>query len=92
MNNPDILVIDDEPQIQKLLKIVLENNGYRVEQARKAVEGISLAASKQPALILLDIELPDGNGMDLLMELKLLIYVLAGILILTRYTAPCHCR
>ena len=70
MNKPDILVIDDEPQIQKLLKIVLENSGYRVEQALSGLEGISLAASVQPGLILLDIGLPDRNGIEILMELK----------------------
>lgn len=70
MNKPDILVIDDEPQIQKLLKIVLENSGYRVEQALSGLEGISLAASVQPGLILLDIGLPDRNGIEILTELK----------------------
>jgi two-component system KDP operon response regulator KdpE len=70
MNKPSILVIDDEPQIRKLLNIVLENNGFRVTNAETGLKGISLAASIQPDLILLDIGLPDKNGIDVLQDLK----------------------
>ncbi len=70
MNKPEILVIDDEPQIQKLLSIILESNGYKVIKATSALEGTSLAASLQPDLILLDIGLPDKNGIALLRDLK----------------------
>jgi len=41
MNKPSILVIDDEPQIQKLLNIVLESNGFMVTNATKGMEGVS---------------------------------------------------
>jgi two-component system KDP operon response regulator KdpE len=70
MNKPSILVIDDEPQIQKLLSIVLESNGFRVSNASTGMNGVSLAASVQPDLILLDIGLPDKNGMDILQDLR----------------------
>ncbi|MFZ1369261.1 MAG: response regulator, partial [Ferruginibacter sp.] len=61
MNNPNILVIDDEVQIRKLLQITLESNEYRVLQAATAKEGMIVAASHPPDLILLDLGLPDDN-------------------------------
>ena len=70
MNRPEILVIDDEPQIRKLLHIVLESDGYRVVSTDTATDGISLAASRQPDLILLDLGLPDRSGFDVLKDLR----------------------
>jgi two-component system KDP operon response regulator KdpE len=70
MNKSSILVIDDEPQIRKLLNIVLESNGFRVSSAETGQGGISLAASLQPDIILLDIGLPDKHGMDILRDLR----------------------
>lgn len=70
MNKEEILIIDDEPQIRKLLEINLESNGYKVIQAPTAILGLQLAANHPPDLILLDIGLPDKSGQDLLLELK----------------------
>lgn len=70
MNKSEILVIDDEPQIRKLLSIVLESDGYKVLSASTGLDGISLAASIQPDLILLDIGLPDRNGLEILTDLR----------------------
>lgn len=70
MNKAEILIIDDEPQIRKLLQINLESNGYKVIQASKGNEGLILAASHPPDLILLDIGLPDKSGHQILQELK----------------------
>jgi two-component system KDP operon response regulator KdpE len=70
MNKETILIIDDEPQIRKLLEITLESNGYKVLQAQTGKEGVTLAASHQPDLILLDIGLPDKNGQEILKELR----------------------
>lgn len=70
MSKAEILVIDDEPQIQKLLKIALESNDYKVWQAETGKEGIVLAASHPPELILLDIGLPDRNGHEILKDLR----------------------
>lgn len=70
MNNQSILVIDDEPQIRKLLEITLETNGYKVLQADTAKMGIALAANHNPDLILLDIELPDISAQIALTNLR----------------------
>ncbi len=70
MNKYDILIIDDEPQIGKLLKIILENNDFKVTIATTGKEGILLAASHIPDLIILDIGLPDMSGHLVLKELR----------------------
>ena len=70
MNKVEILIIDDEPQIRKLLEITLESNDYKVWLAESAKEGIVMAANHPPELILLDIGLPDKNGHDVLTELR----------------------
>lgn len=69
-NKAQILVIDDEPQIRKLLNINLESNDYKVIQACNAKEGLALSASHLPDAVLLDIGLPDKSGHELLKELK----------------------
>lgn len=65
-----ILVIDDEIQIRKLLEINLVASGYRVVEAETAKDGILLAASVNPALIILDLGLPDMDGLDVLKKLR----------------------
>ncbi|MBK9213228.1 MAG: response regulator transcription factor [Saprospiraceae bacterium] len=70
MNKPEILIIDDEPQIRKLLEITLESNDYKVWQSASGKEGIILAAHHPPELILLDIGLPDKSGHEILKELR----------------------
>ncbi|WDF70531.1 response regulator [Sphingobacterium oryzagri] len=70
MNKHHILVIEDEPQIRKLLEINLVENGYRVSHASTGREGLLLAATHLPDLILLDLGLPDMDGQDLIKELR----------------------
>lgn len=70
MNSAVILVIDDELPIQKLLQITLESNDYKVLLAGTAKEGLIMAASRPPALIILDLGLPDQNGQDVLRQLR----------------------
>jgi two-component system, OmpR family, KDP operon response regulator KdpE len=71
MNKPEVLIIDDEPQIRKLLEITLESNDYKVWQAETGKEGIILAANHPAELILLDIGLPDKSGHEILKELRI---------------------
>ena len=70
MSKEQILIIDDEPQIRKLLEINLESNGYIVSQADTGKLGIQLTANHPPDLILLDIGLPDISGQDVLKEIR----------------------
>ncbi len=70
MNKAEILIIDDEPQIRKLLEIALESNDYKVLQAENGKDGIIMAANHPPELILLDIGLPDKSGHEILKELR----------------------
>lgn len=70
MNKAVILIIDDEPQIRKLLQINLESNDYNVIQASTGQEGLILSASHPPDLILLDIGLPDKSGHEILKKLR----------------------
>jgi two-component system, OmpR family, KDP operon response regulator KdpE len=65
-----ILIIDDEVQIRRLLEITLSANGYKISEASTGKEGIALAASVQPLLILLDLGLPDKDGLEILKRLR----------------------
>jgi two-component system KDP operon response regulator KdpE len=67
---PTILVIDDEPQIRRLLQITLESHHYVVLKASNAKEGLHLTATHAPDLVLLDLGLPDKSGHELLKELR----------------------
>jgi two-component system, OmpR family, KDP operon response regulator KdpE len=70
MSKAEILIIDDEPQIRKLLEITLESNDYKVLQSETGKEGLIKAANHPPELILLDIGLPDKSGHEILKELR----------------------
>lgn len=70
MNKPEIVIIDDEEQIQKLLRITLQANDFSVTSALSAKEGIKLARQINPDLILLDLGLPDEHGHTVLKQLR----------------------
>ncbi|RXK58977.1 response regulator [Lacibacter luteus] len=70
MNNASILVIDDEVQIRRLLEITLESNNFQVTSAADAKEGMRIAATHPPDLIILDLGLPDENGHIVLKKLR----------------------
>jgi two-component system KDP operon response regulator KdpE len=70
MNKAEILVIDDEAPIRKLLEITLESNDYKVWLTETGKEGILLAVNHPPELILLDLGLPDKSGHEILKELR----------------------
>jgi two-component system KDP operon response regulator KdpE len=64
------LVIDDEPQMRRLLRVTLEANGYHVFDAETGQEGIEQAAQRLPDVILLDLGLPDFDGVTILERLR----------------------
>lgn len=70
MNKAEILIIDDEEQIRKTLEITLKTNGYNVACASTGHEGVVMASNHPPDLILLDLGLPDMDGMSVLHELR----------------------
>ena len=64
------LVIDDEPQIRRLLRVTLEANGYQVFDAATGADGIVQAAQRRPEVVLLDLGLPDLDGVTVLKRLR----------------------
>ena len=71
MNNPDtILIIDDEAQIRRLLEITLSANGYKIAEASTGKEGLTMAATGHPVMIILDLGLPDIDGIEVLKKLR----------------------
>ena len=69
-DKPLVLIVDDEPQIRRLLTVSLEANAYRVMSAVCGQEGLVLAAQHRPALVVLDIGLPDLSGHEVLRRLR----------------------
>lgn len=69
-NKPTALIIDDEVQIRRLLRVNLEANGYRVIEAATGQEGIIHAAQWRPEVVLLDLGLPDMDGVKVLKRLR----------------------
>lgn len=65
-----ILVIDDEPQIRRFLQIALEAEKYEVITANAGSEGLAALALNQPALVILDLGLPDLSGLEVLRDLR----------------------
>lgn len=68
--SPVALVIDDEPQIRRLLRVTLEAGGYRVFDAATGKDGIVEAAQRRPEVVLLDLGLPDLDGVTVLKRLR----------------------
>ncbi len=67
---PTALVIDDEIQIRRLLRIVLEEESYRVLESETGRQGLSDVALRRPDVILLDLGLPDMDGLTVLQQLR----------------------
>jgi len=67
---PLALVVDDELQIRRLLRVCLEANGYRVTEASTGQEGLAEAAQRRPDVLILDLGLPDLDGVTVLKRLR----------------------
>jgi two-component system, OmpR family, KDP operon response regulator KdpE len=67
---PVALIVDDEPQIRRLLRVVLEGENYQVHEAENGQQGLTEIANRRPAIILLDLGLPDMEGLEVLKRLR----------------------
>ena len=67
---PMALVVDDEVQIRRLLRVCLESDGYRVHEASTGQEAITEAAQRKPDVVVLDLGLPDMDGVEVLKRLR----------------------
>lgn len=67
---PEILIIDDEVQIRRLLRLTLESAGYRVREAETGSLGLNEAAVSRPDAVILDLSLPDLGGLEVLRRLR----------------------
>jgi len=65
-----ILVVDDEPEIRKSLRMILEYEGYDVVEASSGGEGLALAEREAPDLVFLDVKMPGMDGLDVLQRLQ----------------------
>lgn len=68
--NPKIVIIDDESQIRRMLRIALKSEGYAVTEAENGEQGLIAVARQQPDLVVLDLGLPDMDGHQVLAELR----------------------
>jgi len=65
-----VLVVDDEPQIIRGLRVILTNAGYRVEEATTKEEALAAASVRPPDAIVLDLVLPDGDGIEVCTDIR----------------------
>ncbi len=66
----NLLLIDDEPAIQTLVRLVMEGDGWKVLVAGEGTPGLALAREQHPDVILLDVALPDMSGLEVCRQLK----------------------
>jgi two-component system, OmpR family, KDP operon response regulator KdpE len=70
VTGPRVLVVDDEPQIRRSLRVTLRANGYEVDEAATGEAALDLAAVHPPLLVILDLSLPDVNGVEVTRRLR----------------------
>ncbi|MGZ6988600.1 MAG: response regulator, partial [Thermoanaerobaculia bacterium] len=69
-NGPHLLVIDDEAGIREMLTILFQKDGYRVTSARGCAEGLAALEATSPDLVMTDLKMPDGSGLDVLRKVR----------------------
>ena len=70
MSGPRILVVDDEPQLRKALRRILEGNGYDVREAEDGIDGLRQFESFKPDVVILDLMLPDASGVEICSQIR----------------------
>ncbi|MCQ9153995.1 response regulator [Acidomonas methanolica] len=70
MSDPSVLIVDDEPAIRRLLRTTLVSQSWRVTEARTGESALSMAADSPPDIVVLDLGLPDIDGVDVLRRLR----------------------
>ena len=70
MGDTTILVVDDEPQIRRVLRATLSGNGYEVTLAKDGQETIGMVVREHPDLILLDVNMPGMNGLEVCSKIR----------------------
>jgi len=67
---PSVLVVDDQDQVRQLIRETLEQAGYEVEEARDGKEGLDRYRVRSPDLVIMDILMPDQDGLETIMTLR----------------------
>jgi two-component system KDP operon response regulator KdpE len=70
MADPVVVVIEDEPQIRRFLRATLQGQGYRLFESATGADGLMEAASRQPDVVIVDLGLPDMDGLDVIRRLR----------------------
>ncbi len=70
MPTPVVVVIEDEPQIRRFVRSALEAEGWQVHEADTAKKGLTEAGTRKPDLLVLDLGLPDGDGLDVIRDVR----------------------
>jgi two-component system KDP operon response regulator KdpE len=70
VNGPIVLLVEDEAEMRRALRPSLRSHGYQLVEAATGREGLAQAAGRNPDVILLDLGLPDGDGLDVVRELR----------------------
>jgi len=70
MPDPVVVVIEDEPQIRKFLRATLEGQGYRLFEATTGADGVVEVGSRQPDVVIIDLGLPDMDGLDVIRRVR----------------------
>jgi two-component system KDP operon response regulator KdpE len=70
MPEPVVVLIEDEPQIRRFLRATLTGEGYRLFEATTGADGVTEAASRQPDVVIIDLGLPDMDGLDVIRRIR----------------------
>ena len=70
MPSPTVVIIEDEPQIRRFVRSALEAEGWQVHEADTAKKGLIEAGTRKPDLLVLDLGLPDGDGLDVIRDVR----------------------